>query len=371
MLPLLARIAAAAKSAVKSVTAPKVTPRTVAVSRVRVKPTVPLKPNKLINPPRRVPATRVPFSPAVPNRGVGTRPRIPVHSGNATPVDRTHADTYHKPSGNTPSPTNNPVPPNPQGAGMAERAALLGSVGLQAFSALSPYIPSIVYQGRVEARGFKNTPLRNVLHYCLAVSFGLVKQTRIGATKFHVECYPTENRVVVVYENSTMALFEWANIGVASFLETINGVNNLVKRVGARVLGNPIGWVSGVKQMVGENPKEAANFLLKHVGDVNRRIGPGGVWDMGMSDIHAGTPPITVTVPGIEPYTTMYNESAPNKKPMLTRKMAANPEVPEIPGKHWPTHFDLRSLVAQSLYEPGVLPPPPDTVVSLGERDLP
>lgn len=269
----------------------------------------------------------------------------------------------------TPASTLSPI--EPRGAEEKDTTArLLASANLLN-SNLSSYIPSISWTGSVSARGFKTTPLRTVLHYCLAAVFGLIHQTRVGHSTFKVDLYPNENKVEVVFTNSSVLLLEALNSStnvLASVLEVAkDGMANL-----GRVLSAPQQVVPGVFKFIRDanDPKKALDDFLKVIGDQMRHLGVAGIWDMAQSDIYAGQPPLTMLAGKPQPYMTMFDDSFHDKKPMLTRKLAVNPQAPQVAQMHFPTHFDLRSLVAQALYDPGVLPPPPDTNVALPNARL-
>jgi hypothetical protein len=373
MIPFLARAAVAAASRIVGLggRAKTVTPRALAPRVPVVRPTPWVKPNKMLDltKPRRA-TPRVPtHTPPVRTPATRTRINVPQHPGTAAPVDRSHADVYHRGTGKEPTPKNDPPEAGKQGRDWLGIAGNLGNAayGLKAFA--SDLIPGITWHGGVTARGFKVTPLRDVLHYCLAVVFGLVHQSRVGSTLIKVDCFPIENRVEISFQSASAMLLEPYNVAAVSAASMAGLTTNVP---GGRTVGPTEEVINGIKRFVAGviNPVQAFKNFVQTAADVNRLLGAGGIWDMGQSNIYAGRPPASMILNQAQPFTDMQEWSFVDKRPMLTRDLAYNPEPVEITGMH-STHYDLRSLVAQALYDPGVLPPPPDTAIALAQQDLP
>lgn len=333
------------------------------------------KPNKILTGARG--QSIVPYTPPerikVPSRPTGSQ-----HAGNRQPVDTLAPSNYgqYNRGGESKSIadafTENPSPNRDDNNDSTARLLATASL-LQ--NQLSSFIPSINWNASVSARGFKTTPLRTVLHYCLAVAFGMIHQTRVGHTIIKVDLFPNENKVDVSFTNSSSLLFEPLNlafIGAAQQAEKSPPTNeNSV--ASWLTLGAPSFVISKIWEFTkaAKDPKKALDDVLQNAGNLARRLGAAGIWDMAQSDIYAGTPPVTLDIGKPQPYQTMYDNSVVGRFPMLTRQLTLNPQAPVVPTMDYPSHFDLRSLVAQALYDPGVLPPTPDTNVALPSKDLP
>jgi hypothetical protein len=174
----------------------------------------------------------------------------------------------------------------------------------------------------------------------------------------------------VTFTSDTSALLELINISALSVITANSldpGVFSKPKGINEVIIADIQKFVDGSRDI-----KAAALDWIRRVQNVNRVLGPAGIWDIGESNIYAGLTPATMAVPDIQPYTDMLNWTGPNNapRPLLTRDLADNPEPPQSPPNMHTTHYDLRSLVAQALYDPGVLPPSPDTSVALPNAEL-
>jgi len=138
-----------------------------------------------------------------------------------------------------------------------------------------------------------------------------------------------------------------------------------------RQLGQVAGVVNGIGKYITGTPVQAIVGFTKVLTDLQRRLGPGMIWDMAVDNIFAGNPPATMALSKSAPFTEMEAWRDNDKRPLLTKDVTYNPQGTHFPDKHFPTHYDLRSLVAQSLYDPGILPPVPDTLVGLPNERLP
>ncbi len=345
----------------------------------RLPSTIPSRPLVPYNPPERI---NVPFSPRPGN----------THPGNAAIPDLSHTTHYKKAPEESSAPNVSPIADIPS---TRTDDGLMLTAAQYAAQNGSSFIPSLGWTASVDARGFKETPLRTVLHYALAVVLGMNQQARVGHSFYKIQLLPKENRAIVTFKSSTQLLLEpfnvltttlsvakdsilgkknaantpwWVVSPVAGIADAVVTLDGMIRDLGK---GNDAG--NGNKEMKGpNNPPNAINELMKFLGEVNRRIGPGGMWDMARNNYYAGVPTPMAMVPGVEPYSTMLTEHflQADATPMLTKTLAANPQAPQFKDMHYPTHFDLRSLVAQALYDPGVLPPRPDTYVALPNGEL-
>ena len=323
------------------------------------KPVAPAKPNKPGVDPRSRPPGNKPVAPAKPNKAPDAKRTNTSPSPSSSPT----------PS-RTPSPKANGSPRKGGGRAeaIAQSTAALALLVDAAKSQIAALVPSITNINAVTATGFKNVPTRTVLHYCLAAAFGMQHQSRLGHVKLTAKVHPMLNRVEVCYVVTSTALGE-----IISYIVDIAG--GAVTAPGARNFGvweNRAGGVTAFKAQPGlqlASAKETADKLTGLLGSFNRRSGPGGIWDMAPESYHAGNPPFLVGVSDIEPYTLMYKRCN-NLRPMLTRKPALNPQMPDehgaVGGRGDPSRPDLRTLVAQAFCDPGVRPPTPDTNVYLG-----
>lgn len=369
MIPFIARaLAAAGRALVRGGAATRVTPRAV-VPKPPIRITPRVKPNKLIDTTKRPTGRHLPPAP---------QPRIPVPPrirptqdvpGTNAPLDRTNTGEHRQQTGNIPSPPLEPPVTGRQGTEWAATAANLSFAAGAAQQLASDYIPKTKWTGSVSARGFKATPLRDVLHYCLAVVFGLVHQSRVGGTWIKVDCHPVENRVEVHFGNDSAVLLEPYNIKSVTAASLLDLTDRMP---GVRDVGLSDAVVAGIQKFVlgAALPGAALREMVKVAADINRLLGAGGIWDMAQTDIFTGKAPASMILNQAQPYTDMRDWSVKDKRPLLTRDLSFNPEPPEIQGMDR-THYDLRSLVAQAMYDPGVLPPPPDTVIALAQQDLP
>ena len=159
---------------------------------------------------------------------------------------------------------------------------------------------------------------------------------------------------------------------------------------------NPTSGIAELSETV-ENAVDGINNAISAAfrvyQNVGRALGPLAVWDMPVANqldrrqgdpanplfsdetIYGGVPSMFLTPPPNEeqpqnrlptPFGLMVQQ------PLLTRNPAPNPQPPVPAGLGVDPadaasgySLDLRSLVAQALYDPGVLPPKPDTNVSL------
>lgn len=341
---------------------------------------LPAKPPPLPPQPPPLPAQPPPIPPRGPSNS---------HPGTEKPVDASVIEKhYHSHTDRILS----PIEPNHPTRDWAMTASNLTNASANLRASGSSFIPSASWSGSIEATGYADVPIRNVLHYCLAVVFGMQHRSGYYHLQLHATLFPNENRVTVNYVLETSLILEVANIVAQLTLDTSKNVlskvseypDSVVSRfkrgfgqarevvsgifdAGANVAANGgIGAIGNVLENQGAQAAAGiANQVLKHLGDLNRRIGPAGLWDMGKTDYYAGRPPLSLTVLGVQPFTDMELASSAEKSPMLTRRPALNPQGPTTPEMDFPTHVDLRSLVAQALYDPGVLPPKPDTFAAL------
>lgn len=377
MFPALIRAAGAGLSRVKNAVLgsspkPTATPARTAVrvSRpaARIVPTE--KPNKFINP--RKPGWTPP--PQAPRGGVSPRARIEV-PGHTGTTDRTYAGEHTRVTGKDPTPRPAGPGPGQQGQTWDSKAANLAFAASSLNQLASSFIPGITWAGAVSARGFKTTPIRDVLHYCLAVVFGLAKQSRIGNVLLKADLFHVENRVEVHYQSTTVMALEALNtVGTL-----VDKVANGVTAAGARIMGGKT-IVEGVANFIigDSNPVMAVKQFTEAVDDLGRLLGPAGIWEMGQTDIRTGIPPGSMLAhitnnkqnEKSQPFQTMFEWSWVHDRPLLTRDLALNPEPTPMPQMDV-THYDLRSLVAQIMHDPGVLPPVPDTNIALASKELP
>lgn len=104
---------------------------------------------------------------------------------------------------------------------------------------------------------------------------------------------------------------------------------------------------------------------LAQAQDFSLRDGPKLLFEIAKDSIFSGQPPWPVARNGdVQPFTDIVKFHAPpaagrqavgNTKPILTREPAINPQYEQALG------VDLKTLVAQVLHDPGVLPPSPKT----------
>lgn len=334
------------------------------------------KPNKVI--------IRKP-QPVAPRKGTGkalvpaprtappAKPSLPPanHPGNTLPPDMGSADRFNRiqvPSGLPPHAAHETPAAGAAGQDHKDAGLALMTAVNVAQQFASSFIPSITWTATITARGYKSTPLRTVLHYCLALAFGTGHQARLGSSNLTATLFPNENRVEVTFLHSSSLLLEPVNVGFNWLDHLLPDLDEL-----SRTVSNPEKMVAGIEKWITDqiDPTAGARDFAKFVGDQIRELGPGGIWDMARSNYYAGDPPATMILDESEPYTSMRKWGQIEKRPLLTRSLAENPQADKFPEKHHPTAFDLRSLVAQALYDPGVIPPTPDTVVALPDELLP
>jgi hypothetical protein len=245
------------------------------------------------------------------------------------------------------------------------------------------WLPGIRWTGTVSAVGFKTTPTRTVVHYALAVAFGLVKQQRVSGVALSVDIDYETNHVVVIYTSNAYWLTELITLGIynvngailpSKLAEDFNKLKKKLDDLPSRSLmkgfikGPQAGFVelgSGAVELAGD----ALALVLKAYGNLGRMLGPLAIYDMGEETLFGGRPSVLLqdrpNEP--EPFKSMHVDENGYLVPLLTRLPAPNPQPPVPPGEDPSTGYsvDLRSLVAQALYDPGVAPPIPDTNVSL------
>lgn len=248
--------------------------------------------------------------------------------------------------------------------------------------AVGSYIPRLGWTGIVKAVGFKTTPTRTVVHYALAVAFGLIKQTRISSVALNIEIDYNNNAVSVSYASETSILTEMLTIqlfGVTGDLFPPNVAKDAIKMIAtgfelkrkfAGVVKNPS--AANILELVGDAAEvgpQALDTVLSVYTNVARMLGPLAIYDMGDETLYGGRASFLLRAPKQpEPFASMIQQ------PMLTRVPAPNPQFPApvdaTTGKKLAPGVagystDLRSLVAQALYDPTILPPSPDTNLSL------
>lgn len=249
-------------------------------------------------------------------------------------------------------------------------------------SGLKNWFPTMSWEGVVHATGFKTTPTRTVVHYALAVAYGLIKQQRVSGVSLRVDVDYETNHVTVAYISETTILTELLTLSIyaingfaippALFPDLI-GIQNKTKDVLSRSLtagfkmgGNNsiIELGSGVIQLAGD----ALKFIVKAYDNLSRLLGPVAVYDMGDDTLYGGRASFLLRAKDQpEPFNSMQTDKNGKPVPLLTRLPAPNPQPPVAIGTDPSSGYslDLRSLVAQALYDPGVVPPVPDTNVSL------
>lgn len=353
----------------------------------------PVKPPvRALKPVARVKPTRI-----LPGRGV-------------PPKGLERVDPTHLPGGVKPLPRVNvgggPEPPVGVGTGPTQRAATAAgvtvitpeakesitnrlatlSIAAQSVQQLaSSFTPSLTWSASVSCRGYKSTSLRTVLHYALAVAYGLAHQSRPGTVTLRADLHHMDNSVDVHVVSSTMVLLELGNFKDAVWKHIKDTVNDGGRKLTAILTGNDPTTKKFDKDAP-DDQKAAAQGVEEFIKNIAREVSGAAVWDMAQSSIFAGTPSAFIGIGAgkTAPFSEMYNwgqevglvaggavTAVIPPRPLLTRELTANPEHTPIPQMNWPTHYDLKSLVAQALYEPGVLPPVPDTNIALAEKDLP
>lgn len=244
------------------------------------------------------------------------------------------------------------------------------------------WLPHIAWEGVVNATGYKTTPTRTVVHYALAVAFGLIKQQRVSACALVVNVDYETNHVTVAYISKAYWLTEmltlglYVKTGMALPPDIVKDVNALAGKA-TDVLSRSLtaGFKGGITNGTIELGKggvqlagDALKLIFKAYQNLGRLLGPLGVYDMGDDTLYGGRASALLRAPfQPEPFKSMQTDAQGNPVPLLTRLPAANPQPPVAPGTDPSSGYslDLRSLVAQALYDPGVVPPVPDTNVSL------
>jgi hypothetical protein len=296
---------------------------------------------------------------------------------------------------------------------------------IQGWDALfDKYLPRITHTVTVRAVGGKQCPLNTVVHLALATTFGCIRFEPAGfaSSAIKVEVSHTANAVVVQYAYSTISALQVAQTvdrrlkriftdpserrlvsravtlpfgpaqsrAVAPSLEegmkqvgdntgsTGSSVFDIAVGIGAGIGRGLGGWKAGpnvanVTPDTNGRPPDIPNNDVRRnkVGEENAKkrraredqrarmnflgnaFGLDAVYDLGRTNIRASPP------------STMLDTSDPADRPeplkgmigkvVLTRLPAANPQPPAAFGN------DLRTLVAQALYDPGVRPPVPLT----------
>jgi hypothetical protein len=292
---------------------------------------------------------------------------------------------------------------------------------IQGYDALfDKYLPRITHTVTVRAVGGKQCPLNTVVHLALATTFGCIRFEPAGfaSSAIKVEVSHTQNAVVVQYAYSTISALQVAQtvdrrlkrvftdpserrlvsravtlpFGPAQSRAVAPSLEEGMKQVGDNLgstgssvfdiavgIGKGLGgWKAGpnvanvTPDANGRPPDIPDNDVRRNkVGEENAKkrraredqrarmnflgnaFGLDAVYDLGRTNIRASPP------------STMLDTSDPADRPeplkgmigkvVLTRLPAANPQPPAAFGN------DLRTLVAQALYDPGVRPPVPLT----------
>lgn len=282
------------------------------------------------------------------------------------------------------------------------------------------YYPTLSNTVVVRAQGSPTTPGNTVVHLALAAAYGCVSSTKLSRVQLKVTINHTANAVEVTYTVGNIAFIDAIDAVMRQFdgSSTIKGGNDksaferFMRDVGdiagtnefAEDLGKAINKGTGGGKLVpgvgrlggpadpntvaagnnnlnqrGADP--AANAIVRKAIQIYRAaslgLGQGIVYRLGRHDIKGGRSP-SVLAPDIQkagrgllglankrfleetakPFTTMAGEV------LLTRDPAANPQPPDgTDTKTGQNGFgtDLRTLVAQALYDPGFRPPYPQT----------
>lgn len=246
----------------------------------------------------------------------------------------------------------------------------------------SEWLPTISWEGVVQATGFKTTPTRTVVHYALAVAFGLIKQQRVSDCVLMVDVDYETNHVTVVYKSKAYWLTEILTLGIYTINGavfppgTVKDINSLIgKSMDAFSRSLQSGFKNGTTAGAIELGKQGAilggdalRLILRAYQNLGRLLGPLGVYDMGDETLYGGRASALLRAPfQPEPFNSMITDANGKPVPLLTRKPAPNPQPPVAIGTDPASGYslDLRSLVAQALHDPGVIPPVPDTNVAL------
>jgi hypothetical protein len=97
--------------------------------------------------------------------------------------------------------------------------------------------------------------------------------------------------------------------------------------------------------------------VAKQVDKLTNENGPKMLFELAPGQVFSGPMPWSLAINNkVAPFTQMMIEHAPGtNNPLLTRATAENPQLPQAMG------VDLKTLVAQVLFDPGTMPPPPRT----------
>ncbi len=243
------------------------------------------------------------------------------------------------------------------------------------------WFPSIAWEGVVNATGFKTTPTRTVVHYALAVCFGLIKQQRVSSVSLVVHVDYENNHVSVAYVSQAYWLTELMTLQVyalSGFVppDLVKDVGQIDKQIVDNISrsldkGFREGPTQGIKEFGNGSitlAGDALKLMLKTYQNMGRMLGPLAVYDLGDDTLYGGRASALLRAPfQPEPFKSMQSDKDGKPVPLLTRLPAPNPHAPVAPGTDPACGYslDLRSLVAQALYDPGAIPPIPDTNVSL------
>ncbi len=323
-----------------------------------------------------------PFGPLRP----GERIPVPPNAYTFTEIPDRHLPGKEPPAQKdtklTPQPTRETTPEREDRLSTLLKADIALRASDQAAALAERWLPSIEWHGTVNATGFKTTPTRTVVHYALAVAFGLIKQQRVSSASLVVNIDYNTNNVSVGYVSKAYWLTEiytlalYAVNGVALPPKLSKDVHNLTQQAKdvfsrSMVSGIVKGPAAGLVELGTGTVKLAGDALKVVIGayqNLGRLLGPLAVYDMGDETLYGGRASLLLRAPDQpEPFKSMQTGPDGKPVPLLTRLPAPNPQPPVPPGEDPSTGYsvDLRSLVAQALYDPGIAPPVPDTNVSL------
>ncbi len=263
-----------------------------------------------------------------------------------------------------------------------DRAMFHANTVDQMKNAAGRFFPSITWAGTVVCQGYKTTPTRTVVHFALALAFGLIKQARFCDTMLYCEIDHVNNTVHVKYGSSTnplaeiltIQMFIWTGQASVGQGQAIGQAISQLAQTNTRQLTNPTQLMdAGILQTLKDKAgplKTLVDIFVKAYRNMARKLGPQAVYDLGEESLYGGYPSALLDYGTIlkdqkgvpQPFASFLG------KEMLTRRDAPNPQVPgppAFPDNSLGYSTDLRSLVAQVLYDPGVQPPQPDTNVSL------
>ena len=351
-------------------------------------PTVPHEPPvRLIPPGAPSPMPGEPSFPVAPTERIN----VPGQAYPHTPLNDKYTNSYkftqnvYNSNFNTsPGPTppqHNNAAPDPKITGLL-KADIASNMANVAQSLANNWLPTLMWSGQVQATGYKTTPLRTVVHYCLAVAYGLIKQQRISDCTLIVRADYDTNSVFVHYQSKAYWLTELLTLSLFAANGALippnlqKSLEDLQKRpTDALSRALTMGFKQGPNAAIIELGKEAAKFggdaikfIIRVYDNLGRMLGPTAVYDMGDETLYGGRASALLrSLEQPEPFKSMQTDKDGNPVPLLTRLPAANPQPPVFQGQNPSTGYsvDLRSLVAQALYDPTILPPVPDTNVSL------